>query len=149
MRPAGVETAGLVFVPKIRGHPPAGRAGIESEKMSGASRHWTPEEEEDRLRNFVEANRSLSFVAKELKRTESAVAGRAYNLGLRFGRPKTRGLNSTEARCGSTSSAIGLSVSCSVAAVASAGVAEYAFAQAAHAIFWPILVALDSFEFRW
>jgi hypothetical protein len=28
-----------------------------------------------------------------LKRTESAVAGRANKLGLRFGKPKTRGLN--------------------------------------------------------
>ena len=55
------------------------------------SRPWTPEDE-DRLRALVEAKRTLTFVAKELKRTESAVAGRAYKLGIRFGKPKTRGL---------------------------------------------------------
>ena len=59
--------------------------------MSGI-RPWTLEDE-DRLRTLVEAKRNLAFVAKELKRTESAVAGRAYKLGLRFGKPKTRGLN--------------------------------------------------------
>ena len=59
--------------------------------MSG-SRPWTPEDE-DRLRALVEeAKRTLTFAAKELMRTESAVAGRAYKLGIKFGKPKTRGL---------------------------------------------------------
>ena len=58
--------------------------------MSG-SRPWTPEDE-DRLRALVEAKRTLTFAAKELMRTESAVAGRAYKLGIKFAKPKTRGL---------------------------------------------------------
>ena len=58
--------------------------------MSG-SRPWTPEDE-DRLRALVEAKRTLTFAAKELMRTESAVAGRAYKLGIKFVKPKTRGL---------------------------------------------------------
>jgi len=55
------------------------------------SRPWTPEDE-DRLRALAEAKRTLTFAAKELMRTESAVAGRAYKLGIKFGKPKTRGL---------------------------------------------------------
>jgi hypothetical protein len=58
--------------------------------MSG-SRVWTPEDE-DRLRALAEAKRTLTFAAKELMRTESAVAGRAYKLGIKFGKPKSRGL---------------------------------------------------------
>ena len=41
---------------------------------------------------MAEAKRTLTFAAKELMRTESAVAGRAYKLGIKFGKPKTRGL---------------------------------------------------------
>jgi len=55
------------------------------------SRPWTPEDE-DRLRALAEAKRTLTFAAKELMRTESAVAGRAYKLGIKFGKPKTRSL---------------------------------------------------------
>ena len=57
------------------------------------SRPWTSEDD-DLLRALAEANRTIAFVAKELKRTESAVAGRAYKLRLRFGKPRTRGLSS-------------------------------------------------------
>jgi hypothetical protein len=59
--------------------------------MNGNNQPWTPEDEA-RLRTLIEANRNLAVVAKELKRTEAAVAGRAYKLGLRFGKSKSRGL---------------------------------------------------------
>ena len=60
------------------------------------SRPWTPEDA-DRLRALVEeAKRTLTFAAKELMRTESAVAGRAYKLGIKFGKPKTRGLGARQ-----------------------------------------------------
>ena len=58
-----------------------GRARPENKKMSG-SRPWTPEDE-DRLRALAEAKRTLTFAAKELMRTESAVAGQAYKLRRR------------------------------------------------------------------
>jgi hypothetical protein len=54
-------------------------------------------EDEDRLRTLVEAERALTVVAKELKRTEAAVAGRAYKVGIKFGKPKSRGLKSRSA----------------------------------------------------
>lgn len=65
-----------------------------------SSQTWTPEEE-DLLRTLVEAERSLSFIAKKLKRTEAAVAGRAYKLGVRFGKPRTQGLAQGWSRSGS------------------------------------------------
>ena len=60
--------------------------------MSQAIRPWTPEAE-DLLRRLAAADRRIPVIAKELKRTESAVAGRAYKLGIRFGKPRTRGLS--------------------------------------------------------
>lgn len=71
--------------------PPAGWSnwGVMAKKMSSSQR-WTPEEDA-RLQTLTEAARTVSVVAKELKRTEASVAGRAYRLGLRFGKPKSRG----------------------------------------------------------
>jgi GH24 family phage-related lysozyme (muramidase) len=69
---------------------PARRARPAGKSMS-SNQPWTPEDE-DRLRALAEAKRSVSFVAKELKRTEAAVAGWAYKLGI--GKFKTRGLKS-------------------------------------------------------
>jgi hypothetical protein len=54
-------------------------------KSMSSSQPWTPEDE-DRLRALAEAKRRVSFVAKELKRTEAAVAGQAYKLGIKFGK---------------------------------------------------------------
>ena len=71
---------------------PARRARPAGKSMN-SSRPWTPEDE-DRLRALAEAKRRVSFVAKELKRTEAAVAGRAYKLGIKLGKSKTRGLKS-------------------------------------------------------
>ena len=43
--------------------------------MTG-SQPWTPEDD-DRLQSLVAADRRLPVIAKELERTEAAVAGRA------------------------------------------------------------------------
>lgn len=59
--------------------------------MTGTGRSWTSEEE-DQLRTLAAANRNIGAIARVLKRTEAAVSGRAYKLGIRFGKPTTRGL---------------------------------------------------------
>ena len=58
--------------------------------MTGG-RSWTTEED-DALRALVAANRNIGSVARELNRTEAAVLGRVYNLGIRLGKRTTRGL---------------------------------------------------------
>ena len=59
--------------------------------MTSTGRPWTPVED-DQLRTLAAANRNIGAIARELDRTEAAVTGRAYKLGVRFGKPKTRGL---------------------------------------------------------
>jgi hypothetical protein len=74
---------------------PAYKHGAEGEKMTGTGRAWTSEED-NQLRTLAAANRNVGAIAPELKRTEAALSGRAYKLGLRFGKPKTRGLGARE-----------------------------------------------------
>lgn len=48
-----------------------------------ASLPWSTEDE-DRLRSFVLAGKNAAFFSKALMRSEAAVLGRAYKLGLFF-----------------------------------------------------------------
>jgi hypothetical protein len=59
--------------------------------MSGSTRAWTADED-SQLRAWIEVNRDIGALARELHRTEAAVMARGYKLGLRFGKPKSLGL---------------------------------------------------------
>lgn len=61
------------------------------ERMTGGGRSWSSEED-DKLRSLIAANRNIGVMARELKRTEAAVTGRVYKLGIRLGKARTRGL---------------------------------------------------------
>jgi hypothetical protein len=59
--------------------------------MTATGRPWTSEED-DQIRSLIAANRNIGVIARELKRTEAAVTGRVYQLGIRLSKPTTRGL---------------------------------------------------------
>ena len=50
---------------------------------------WTPEED-NRVRTLLGAGQSIAFVAADLKRSESAVKGRAYVLRISLKRVKMK-----------------------------------------------------------
>jgi len=59
--------------------------------MVPPSRSWTAEEDE-KLRTPAIAGRNAAYAAKQLDRTEAALAKDAYKLGIRFGKASSRGL---------------------------------------------------------
>jgi hypothetical protein len=67
-------------------HPPACRAGAEGESEMNrrtAKRPWTPGED-NRLRALLEEGTSTLLVAAKLKRTVTAIKGRAAIIGVSF-----------------------------------------------------------------
>ena len=55
----------------------------------GPATPWTAEDEE-LLRRLIIAGKNVAVVSKELMRTEAAVSGRAYKLGMFFGKARSK-----------------------------------------------------------
>ena len=62
---------------------------VEKHGPTGATPPWTAEDEE-RLRRLILAGKNVAIVSKELMRTEAAVSGGAYKLGMFFGKARSK-----------------------------------------------------------
>jgi hypothetical protein len=62
---------------------------VEKHGPAGATPPWTAEDEEQ-LRRVILAGKNVAVVSKELMRTEAAVLGRAYKLGMFFGKARSK-----------------------------------------------------------